>query len=129
VKISDFYYVYLELLRWIAMNACSINKVQNWMYNHSFKDPSKEALYVQNISTVTFKSVSMEYVGRRCRRVNMVQILCAYLCSWKNETCWNYSRNGVRGIQENDGGVNSIWYIVRTFVNVTMYSQHNNNKK
>jgi hypothetical protein len=26
-------------------------------------------------------------------------------------------------------GVKSTWYIIRTFANVTMYSQHNNNKK
>jgi hypothetical protein len=39
-------------------------------------------------------------VGRGCRRVNVVQILCKHVCKWKNET---YSRNGGRGIKENDG--------------------------
>jgi hypothetical protein len=38
-----------------------------------------------------------------CRRVNMVQILYTHVCKWKNETCWNYSRNGGGGIKENDG--------------------------
>jgi hypothetical protein len=28
-----------------------------------------------------------EDVGKGCRRVNMVQILCAHVCKWKNETC------------------------------------------
>jgi hypothetical protein len=26
-------------------------------------------------------------VGRGCRRVNMVQILCAHVYKWKNEIC------------------------------------------
>jgi hypothetical protein len=60
-------------------------------------------------------------VKKRCGRVNMVQILC----KWKNKTCWNYSKN--RG-REDKGEwwrgwiqVWCIWYIVRTFVNATMY--------
>jgi hypothetical protein len=38
---------------------------------------------------------------------------------------------GGEGIKENDGGgkFNYDWYIVRTFVNVTIYPQHNNKKK
>jgi hypothetical protein len=32
-------------------------------------------------------------VGKRCRIVNMVQILCIHVCKWKNDTCGNYSRN------------------------------------
>jgi hypothetical protein len=36
---------------------------------------------------------------------------------------------GGGGIKKNDEEVNSTWYIVRTFVNVTMYPQHNNNRK
>jgi hypothetical protein len=34
----------------------------------------------------------------------MVEILCTNVWKWKNETCWNYSKNGGRGIKENDGG-------------------------
>jgi hypothetical protein len=30
-------------------------------------------------------------------------------------------------IKENDGGWVQLWYIERTFVNVTMYPQYNNN--
>jgi hypothetical protein len=41
-------------------------------------------------------------LGKGCRRVAMVQILCTHVCKWKNETCLNYSRNGGRGIKEND---------------------------
>jgi hypothetical protein len=41
--------------------------------------------------------VEREEVGKGCRRVNMVQILCTQVCKWKNETCGNYSRNGGRG--------------------------------
>jgi hypothetical protein len=36
--------------------------------------------------------------------VDMVEIFCTHLCKWKNETCWNYSRNGGEEIKENDGG-------------------------
>jgi hypothetical protein len=28
-----------------------------------------------------------EEVGKGCRRVNMVQILCTHVCNWKNDTC------------------------------------------
>jgi hypothetical protein len=30
---------------------------------------------------------------------------CPMTDEWKKEICWNYSRNGRRGIKENDGGV------------------------
>jgi hypothetical protein len=43
-------------------------------------------------------------VGKDCKRVNMVQILCTHACKWKNDTCSNYSRNRGRGTKENDGG-------------------------
>jgi hypothetical protein len=36
--------------------------------------------------------------------VNIVEILCTHVCKWKNETCWNYSRNGERGDKGEDGG-------------------------
>jgi hypothetical protein len=69
--------------------------------------------------------VGREEVGKGCRRVNMVQMLCTRVCKWKNETWWNYSRNGGGGIKENDGRgwiqVWYIWYIIRIFVNATMY--------
>jgi hypothetical protein len=32
-----------------------------------------------------------------CKSLNMVQILYTHVCKCKNETCWNYSRNGRRG--------------------------------
>jgi hypothetical protein len=40
-----------------------------------------------------------EEVGKVCRRVNMVQILCTHVCKQKNET-----RNRGRGIKETSGG-------------------------
>jgi hypothetical protein len=47
----------------------------------------------------------------------------------KNETCWNSSGMGVR---EDKGkwwrGWIKLWYIIGTFVNVTMYLQCNNKK-
>jgi hypothetical protein len=30
---------------------------------------------------------SGEDVGKGCRRVNMVQILCVHICKWKNDAC------------------------------------------
>jgi hypothetical protein len=44
-------------------------------------------------------SGSGEDVGKGCRRVNMVQILCTHVCKQKNET-----RNRGKGIKENSGG-------------------------
>jgi hypothetical protein len=42
-------------------------------------------------------------VGKGCRRVNKVKIVCTYVCKCKNDTCSNYSRK--RGwIKENGGG-------------------------
>jgi hypothetical protein len=38
-----------------------------------------------------------------------------YVCKWKNETCWNYSRNGEEGIKENDGAVNSTMKYCKNF--------------
>jgi hypothetical protein len=38
--------------------------------------------------------------------VNMVEILCTYGGQKKNGTRCNYSRNGGRGIKENNGRVN-----------------------
>jgi hypothetical protein len=35
------------------------------------------------------------------RRMNTVQILCTHVCKWKNDICWNYSRNGE--VKENGG--------------------------
>jgi hypothetical protein len=76
--------------------------------------------------------------GNSChRRVTIVQILCTHVCKWKNETCWNYSRNGKWGgwrrmLEKVNSYLNSqiyLWYIVRTFVNVIMYFQHNNINK
>jgi hypothetical protein len=59
-------------------------------------------------------------------RVNMVQILCTYVCKWKIETCRKYSRNCVGGVmKKNDGGgefkYDIFFNIARTFVNVTVY--------
>jgi hypothetical protein len=46
-------------------------------------------------------SGSREDVGRACRRVNMVPILCTHVCKWKNEVCLNYPKNGKkRGKEE-----------------------------
>jgi hypothetical protein len=44
-----------------------------------------------------------EDVGRGCRRMDIIQILCTHVCKWKIEGCWDYSRNVGRGIMENDG--------------------------
>jgi hypothetical protein len=46
---------------------------------------------------------------------------------WKNETCWNYSKNGEEGIRKITEGVDSTTIYCKTFVNVTVYSQDDNN--
>jgi hypothetical protein len=38
-----------------------------------------------------------EIMGKGHGRVNIVQILCTHVCKWKNDTCWNYSKNGRNG--------------------------------
>jgi hypothetical protein len=43
-------------------------------------------------------SEEAENVGIVCRRMNMVAVLCAHVCKWKNETCFNYFRNAGRGL-------------------------------
>jgi hypothetical protein len=67
-----------------------------------------------------------QVVGKECGRVNMVQILCSQVCKCKTDSCWNYSRNG--GIKQSGGKgliqVWYVWYVVRTFINVTVYLQH-----
>jgi hypothetical protein len=53
-----------------------------------------------------------------------------YLNNDGNENDINSVHFNVRVIyimKENDGGVNSTKYIVRTFINVTMYSEYNKN--
>jgi hypothetical protein len=53
----------------------------------------------------TCTSGSREEVGKECRKVNIVQILCAHECKWKNDICCNCSSNRRRGeIKENGGG-------------------------
>jgi hypothetical protein len=66
-------------------------------------------------------------VGKVCRRVNVMEILCIHACKWKNETCENYSMKGGWEIKENDGGdeLNDDVFDIRSFVNATMYPQHN----
>jgi hypothetical protein len=50
-----------------------------------------------------FLPVEREDIKKECRKVNMMEILCTHIWKWRNETYWNYSRNGGKGIKENDG--------------------------
>jgi hypothetical protein len=45
-----------------------------------------------------------EDIRKVCGWVNMMEILRTHVWKWKNETWWNYSRNGGEKIKENDGG-------------------------
>jgi hypothetical protein len=62
-------------------------------------------------------------------RLNIVQTLFAHEWKWKNENCCNYSRNVEKGIKELLRHWIWLWYILRIFINVTMYPQYNNNIK
>jgi hypothetical protein len=62
------------------------------------------------------------------RRVNVVEILHTHIWNWKNETCWNCSRNGVGGIKKNDDGVNLTMIYCKNFGKCHNYPQYNNNK-
>jgi hypothetical protein len=58
----------------------------------------------QGLSGVTGTSGKGKDVGKWCRRVNMLQILCAHACEWKNCTCLYYSGVGEERVKKNDGG-------------------------
>jgi hypothetical protein len=49
--------------------------------------------------------------------------------NWFISSIWNYPRNGGEGVEGEWRGWIQLWHIVRTFVNVTMYPQHNNKRK
>jgi hypothetical protein len=66
-----------------------------------------------------------EVAGKRGRRMNKMQKLCTHVCKCKNSTCWNYSRNGEQGVNENNGWgefkYDILDTLLRTFINATMY--------
>jgi hypothetical protein len=65
----------------------------------------KQRTWKQNRSYLGIGTSAWEEdTGKGCRKMNVVEILHTRAYKWKNETCWNYSRNGGRGIKENDGG-------------------------
>jgi hypothetical protein len=47
----------------------------------------------------------VEDIKKGCRRVNMVEILCTYICKWKMRLVETLPGMGGGEIQENDGGV------------------------
>jgi hypothetical protein len=68
-------------------------------------------------------------VKKRCKKVNMVQMLYTYVCKWKNDTLKTFQewrKWGWRRTMEGWIQLWYIWYIVRTFANATIYLQHNN---
>jgi hypothetical protein len=69
--------------------------------------------------------VKGEDIRKWYRKVNMVEIPCTHVCKWKNGTWWNYSKCGGE-IKRMVEGMN-LRNIVRTFVNVKIYPQYNNN--
>jgi hypothetical protein len=64
------------------------------------------------------------YPLKGCRRMNKVEKLCTHENG--NKPVETIPGMGGRRIKENDGG-GEFQYIARTFVNVTMYPQCNNN--
>jgi hypothetical protein len=59
--------------------------------------------------------------------------MCTHVRKCKNDTCWNYSRNGGRRrwrrMVERGNSCMIYWYIIIICVNATMYlSTHHNNK-
>jgi hypothetical protein len=59
--------------------------------------------------------------GERCRRVNVLQILCTHVCKWKSENCWNYSWFG--GGRNKMMGWIQVWYI--WYIHNNFYKWHN----
>jgi hypothetical protein len=67
------------------------------------------------------------------RRMIIIQILYIHVCKWKNDICWNFSRKaGREGWRRMMARWIQVWYIcyiLRTFINATMYFHEHNNKK
>jgi hypothetical protein len=57
---------------------------------------------------------------KRCRRVNIMEIIHTHACQCKNETII-FCKEEEGGLGRMMEGVNSIMIYYRTFVNVTMY--------
>jgi hypothetical protein len=71
-------------------------------------------------------SGSGEDIRKSCRRINMVEILSI---NGKWELLKLFQEWGGEGEKgEQWRGFIQLWYILRTFINVTMYPQYNNNK-
>jgi hypothetical protein len=68
-----------------------------------------------------------ENIRKGSPRVKLVEICCTQVNGKMRPV---ETIPGVREgeIKKNGGGVNSIWYVVRTFANVTMYPLYSNNK-
>jgi hypothetical protein len=47
-------------------------------------------------------------------RVNVLDVFCLYIWKENNETCWNYSKNGRKGMRENYRGDESKIYCKHT---------------
>jgi hypothetical protein len=111
-------------------------EMSQWSSLYSYLKKNKMSLFPQkrwtarqNISCLWIGiSGRRENIRKGCKRVNLVEILCTHVQKWKNETCWNYSRNGGGEIKENDGGVNSTMIYCKNFCKCHNVPQCSNKK-
>jgi hypothetical protein len=101
--IHNIYYIYYILYIWIWIWKCHKDTpcVPNKQKCHFFSFIQSQNKRVEEVLP---GCGGFDISGRGCRWVNIVQTLCAHVCKWINNTCWNYSRKGEGGIKENDGG-------------------------
>jgi hypothetical protein len=104
--------------------ATCVYKTNNWLcwpWSLVYPQTSTRSLtfILQNRSAWEIGTSGRERCERGCRRVNMVPILCTHLCKGELVEC--VPGLGVGYKWERWRGWIQLWYIVRNFVNVTIY--------
>jgi hypothetical protein len=97
-------YTYIEMSQWNSLHSYLIQTVfsQKWTGR-------------LNSSCLGVGSGgSGEEVRKRCKRVNVLEILCTHVWKWENEICWHCLEMGEEE-KENDGGVDSIMIHCKNF--------------
>jgi hypothetical protein len=75
-----------------------LNKQKHPFFFFFFFTKSGNRRVVQVLPEGVDTSRRGEEVGKGCRRVNMVQILCTYVCKWKNDTWLKLFQEWGRGL-------------------------------
>jgi hypothetical protein len=90
-------HIYMEMSQWNSLYSYLKQTKMSFFRNSEQEGKSGPALVVG-------PSGKGEDIRKVCGWVNMMEILRTHVWKWKNEVCWNCSRNGGGKIKENDGG-------------------------